>query len=349
MITLDNVFTRWDGFTIEDINLKINEGEYFVILGPTGAGKTLLLELIAGFWEPDKGVIEMFGKDVTQIPPEEREVGFVYQDYMLFPHLNVKENIAFGLRLKNVHPDKITDRVNTIVKTLGIYDLLDRDVSTLSGGEAQRVALARALVLKPRVLLLDEPLSALDPNVQDKVRGEIKKIHKRFGITIIHITHNREEAMILGDRIAVMGKGKIYQVGVPAEIFRRPASHFVAEFVGVQNILTGNIKKKGRIEIKGLTDGVIFTSSSMTGKAKLAIRPEDIIISPKKITTSARNVLRGKVISMVDKGTVMSVEVDAGQPITAYITRESLENLNITLGQHIYLVFKAQNVHLFQQ
>ena len=347
MIELTKIYTYWADFTLKNIDLKINEGEYFVVLGPTGAGKTLLLELIAGFWQPDKGQINMFGEDVTLMPPEERGIGFVYQDYMLFPHLNVYENIAFGLKLKKISPDEIKQRVNRIAKTLSIHNLLKRDPATLSGGEAQRVALARALVLRPKVLLLDEPLSALDPNVQDKVRGEIKKLHNEFGITTIHITHDREEAMILADRIAVMAKGKIYQVGEPAEIFQQPSSRFVAEFVGVQNIFTGTISKNGKVAITGLTDGPVFTISKRTGKVSITIRPEEIIISPKKVHTSARNVLSGKVRAMENRGSVICVDIDAGKNFSVFITKQALEDLGINIGSKVWLMFKASAVHVF--
>jgi molybdopterin-binding protein len=289
----------------------------------------------------------MFNDEVTQKPPEDRRVGFVYQDYMLFPHLNVFENIAFGLKLKKYPVQEVKQRVKDIAKTLGIAKLLHRDISTLSGGEAQRVALARALVLRPKVLLLDEPLAALDPNIQELVRSEIKEIHQKFGITTIHVTHNREEAITLGDRIAIIGTGKIYQVGSSEEVFRKPASRFVAEFVGVQNIFVGDIAKNGQVKIEGLNNGSVFTISNRIGKVTITLRPEDIIISPKKVKTSARNLLRGRISAMEDKGTVVSVKVDVGRNFTVFITKQALEDLGITIGSEVYLMFKASAVHVF--
>lgn len=348
MIQLMGVSKEYGEFTLQDIHLKIKQGEYFVILGPTGAGKTLLLELIAGFCEPDHGKIEMFHKDVTFCPPEERDVGFVYQDYMLFPHLNVYHNIAFGLKLKKQPEMEIRKSVKKVAKTLGITHLLNRNISSLSGGEAQRVAVARALLIKPRVLLLDEPLSALDPNVRDIVMDEIKDIHNSFGITTVHVTHTREEAIILGDRIAIMAGGLITQVGTPKEVFRKPASRFVAEFVGVQNIFSGKISKKGQVEIEGLKTGPVITTSTLNGKVTISLRPEDIIISSKKVKTSARNVLKGRISSMKDRGTVISVDVHAGRYFTVYITKQALDDLGITIGSEVYLNFKASAVHVFK-
>jgi molybdate/tungstate transport system ATP-binding protein len=350
IIRLDNVFASWGEFALKKINLEISKGEYFVILGPTGVGKTLLLELLAGFWMPDHGRIGLFDQDVTEVPPEERSVGFVYQDYMLFPHLNAFENIAFGLKIRKESTTVIKDKVESIAKTLGIFGLLHRNVSTLSGGETQRVALARTLVLKPKILLLDEPLSALDPNIQETVRDEIKEIHNKFGMTTVHITHNREEAIILADRIAVMNDGMIHQVGNPQEIFRKPATRFVADFVGVQNIFSGNITSNGCVEIKGLTEigGPIFTTSNLEGKVIVTIRPEDTIISSQKVTTSARNIFKGRITALKDLGTVIRVDVNIGKNFIVKVTRQALDELNITVGSQIYLMFKATAVHVFK-
>jgi molybdopterin-binding protein len=226
---------------------------------------------------------------------------------------------------------------------------LNRDVSTLSGGEAQRVALARALVLKPKILLLDEPLSALDPNIQETVREEIKEIHSKFGITTLHITHNREEAIILADRIAIINNGRIHQVGTPQEIFRQPSTRFVAEFVGVQNIFAGQMIKNGRVKIRGLStmDGPVFTTSNLAGKVHIALRPEDIIITANEVHTSARNVIRGNISSMKDLGTVVRVDVNAGRKFMINVTKQALEELEIKLGSSVYLMFKASAVHVF--
>ena len=245
---IKSLWVELEEFRLCDINLEIAAGEYFVVLGPTGAGKTVLLETIAGLHRPRRGRILLAGEDITHAPPERRGIGFVYQDYALFPHLSVAGNIAFGLRLRGMGRGEIEKRVAAIGRLLGIEHLLHRMPGTLSGGEAQRVALARALVIEPRLLLLDEPLSALDPETREGLQRELGRIHRELGTTTIHVTHDFEEAVALGDRIAVLREdrldeglreGRIVQVGRPEEIFRRPASEFVARFVGVRNIFRG--------------------------------------------------------------------------------------------------------------
>jgi len=257
-VKISGLWVDLEEFLLRDINLDIADGEYFVVLGPTGAGKTVLLETVAGLHQPRKGHILLDGVDVTGVPPERRGTGFVYQDYALFPHLSVAGNIAFGLRLRRMGRGVIEERVTAIGRLLGIEHLLRHVPGTLSGGEAQRVALARALVVEPRLLLLDEPLSALDPETREALQRELGRIHQELGTTTIHVTHDFEEAVALGDRIAVLKasplralarredrvgdskrEGRIVQVGAPEEIFRRPANEFVARFVGVRNIFRG--------------------------------------------------------------------------------------------------------------
>ncbi|MCD6133364.1 MAG: ATP-binding cassette domain-containing protein, partial [Deltaproteobacteria bacterium] len=204
MIEIENISKNLGEFFLRDISFDIKDGEYFMILGPTGAGKTILLETIAGIYRPDKGRILMAGKDITYVPPKDRNISMVYQDYMLFPHLNVEQNVAFGLRLRKTPKEIIKDKVEKSSKLLNIYHLLHRYPGTLSGGEKQRVAIARAMVIEPYALLLDEPLSALDMQTRDRLRQELKRIHSITKTTIVHVTHNFEEVFSLADRVAVM-------------------------------------------------------------------------------------------------------------------------------------------------
>jgi molybdopterin-binding protein len=241
-VQVRDLWVDLDEFHLREINLDVAAGEYFVVLGPTGAGKTVLLETVAGLHQPRKGQIMLDGEDVTDAPPEQRGIGFVYQDYVLFPHLNVAGNIAFGLKLRRMARETIEEQVTTISQLLGIDHLLHRRPGTLSGGEAQRVALARALVVEPRLLLLDEPLSALDPETREGLQRELARVHRELGTTTVHVTHDFEEAVALGDRIAVVNEGRVVQVGSPEEIFRKPASEFVARFVGVRNVFWGEIR-----------------------------------------------------------------------------------------------------------
>lgn len=347
MIRIENLSKKWDEFEICNINLEVRDREYFVILGPSGAGKTLLLELIAGFCYPDSGSVFIDGREITFEPPEKRKIGFMYQDYLLFPHKNVYENISYGLKLRNVDENIIADKVHRISALLGIDNLLHRMPETLSGGEKQRVALARALIINPKVMLLDEPLNALDPQIQIAVRAELKRIHKDFGFTTIHVTHDREEAFVLADRIAVLNQGYIVQIGTPEEIFRKPRNHFMADFVGVENIFSGIATHFGDGVVVKVNKLNFRTISNKIGEVKVAIRPEDIIISKKPVESSARNVLKGKVKELLDRGAVVQVVADCGIELSALVTRQSFLDMNIGLGSEIYLVIKAHNVHLF--
>ena len=256
-VYIENVTKKWENFSIRNVELKIAKGEYFVVLGPTGAGKTLLLELIAGFHKPDSGRIWIDNMDVTFLPPEKRGVGFVPQEYMLFPHMTVFENVEFGLKVRKVPKAERERRVEQTLEFMGLTHLRDRLPMTLSGGEQQKTALARALVIKPKILLLDEPLSALDTNMRKKMQNELKKLHEELKVTTIHVTHDQIEAFILANRLAVMKDGTIIQTGSPEQVFRRPKDDFVARFVGFENLFDGKIveNKKGiaKIDIGGVT------------------------------------------------------------------------------------------------
>jgi len=348
MIRIEGIGKKWQNFMLQDISLEIEDGEYFVILGPTGAGKTLLLETIAGFHQPDYGKIYMDGKDITSLPPNRRKMGFVYQDYMLFPHMKVRENISYGLRIMEKDEGEIEKKVKELAKMLHIEHILDREPSNLSGGERQRVALARALAIEPHILLLDEPLSAMDEMLKEEIMKDLKRINREGGITFIHVTHSRSDAVMLADRMAVMKDGRIIQVGRATDIFRKPINKFVAEFVGVENIFEGEARKQDGITIFTIDDMEIYSSSDMEGKCYASIRPEDIIISKKRIESSARNCIEGIVKGIADMGNVIRVNVDCGMPFMVNITHESMNEMGLSIGEKIYLVFKAQNVHLFK-
>lgn len=345
MIRIRNLYKEWKGFSLKDINMEIKKGEYFIILGPTGSGKTLLLETIAGFHFPDSGRIYINDKDVSFLPPEKRKAGFVYQDFMLFPHKNVLENIAFGLKIRG--EKNIREQVEEMAELLGVENILYRYPKTLSGGEKQRVSIARALIIKPEILLMDEPLSSLDAVTQKKLRDELKRIHNETGITILYVTHNHEEALILGEKIGIMNKGEIIQVGTPQEIFRKPKTEFIANFVGVENLFLGTAEiKKDITEIK-IDDIVLYSTVKKTGRVNVSIRPEEIIISKEKMRSSARNVISGKITGIEDRGAIIKLNIECGISFVVIITRESFFDLKLKIGSKIYLYFKAGNVHLF--
>jgi putative spermidine/putrescine transport system ATP-binding protein len=229
---------------VDHINLEVLDGEFFSLLGPSGCGKTTTLRMIGGFEEPTSGLIELQGQDVTWLPPYKRNVNTVFQSYALFPHLTIYENVAFGLRRRKVKDSEVKARVTEMLRLVELSGYERRRPTQISGGQAQRVALARALVNKPAVLLLDEPLGALDLKLRQQMQVELKSIQKRVGITFIFVTHDQEEALTMSDRIAVFNEGKIQQVGTPPEIYERPASAFVAGFVGTSNLVSGEVAQR---------------------------------------------------------------------------------------------------------
>ena len=332
------------GFSLREINLDIREGEYFVLLGPTAAGKTLLLEMIAGFYAPDQGVIWIGGVEATRLPPEKREVGFVYQDYALFPHLTAGENVEFGLRLRG-RPDA-REKADRLLEKLGVTYLAKRRIQTLSGGEQQRVAIARALATEPRVLLLDEPLSSLDLKTQEKTRGMLRRVQRDLGVTVVHVTHNQSEAMVLADRIGVIMDGELIQVGPPSEVFTRPLTRKAAEFLGVENILPGRIVSSREgiavIDLDGTEVQVV--THLKDGPVEVFIRPEEIILSDNPISTSARNLLTSEVVEVNVEGALARVFLERG--ITALITRRSAEEMEIRPGRRLFATFKATAPHV---
>jgi len=350
MIEIRGVSKRWKEFSLKDIGLEVKEGEYFVILGPTAAGKTLLLELIAGFYEPDKGEIWIDNKKVTWMAPEKRGVGVVYQDYSLFPHLTVKENIEFGLKVKGMPKSEMETKLKEVMNMLGISHLSHRYPRTLSGGEQQRVAIARGIIIEPSVMLLDEPLNALDARTQIHLRGELKKIHREAKLTTIHVTHDQTEAMVLADRIGVMMDGEIVQTGTPEEIFHFPLNERVAEFVGVENIIEGVVESnENGVAMIRIDDHAIEAISGVgTGSSvRICLRPESIIIAPSKTMSSARNSFSGTIAQLVPLGATCRIEIDCGFSLVALVTKTSAEDLDLRVGKDVCASFKASSVHVF--
>ena len=252
MLKVEEISVRAGAFSLKNISFRISPGQYVALLGPTGTGKTVLLESIAGLRRIRTGRIFLNGKDITELPPEKRHMGVVYQDFALFPHLTVSGNIGFGLKIRGEDKKVITRSVERIAEFLEIGHLLGRSVTNLSGGERQRVALARALVLNPKLLLLDEPLAALDRPTRERIRIELKRIHKELNISILHITHEITEAFFLGQYLVIMRDGQIIQKGKPGEVLERPVNRFVADLLGIPNIMEAEVSGQGHLQISGL-------------------------------------------------------------------------------------------------
>jgi len=348
MIAIKNLKIDLGDFLLQNINLEINSGEYFIILGPTGAGKTVLLEAIAGLYPVLEGEVWIEGREIARLNPEKRGIGIVYQDYSLFPHLSVEENIAFGLKLRKCPKAAIKEKVNDIAEIVGVTHLLERKPQTLSGGEQQKVALARALVTEPEVLLLDEPLSALDPEMKERMQSALKELHHRVGVTVIHVTHDFEEAVALGHQVAVLNEGRIAQVGTPEEILRKPNSEFVAHFALSRNIFSGEAEEGDDgyivVDIGGIKLAAI---TELRGEVRLSLRPEDIIISKEPLHSTARNCFQGVVSDIVHRGSVVYVTVTLPPEFICLITRQAFEELELREEVSVWVTFKASALNVF--
>ena len=287
-----------DKVVLDNVSLNVKPGEFLTILGPSGCGKTTLLRLLAGFNNATSGTISIDGKDMTDIPPHKRPVNTVFQRYALFPNYNVYDNIAFGLKLQKVDKRDIEQRVKRALKMVGMTDYEHRDVESLSGGQQQRVAIARAIVNRPKVLLLDEPLAALDLKMRKDMQMELKEMHRSLGITFIYVTHDQEEALTLSDKIVVMNEGRIQQIGTPTDIYNEPCNSFVADFIGESNILNATMIHDRLVRFMGIDFECIDEGFGENREVDVVIRPEDIYI----IRNAEAAMFRGEVRSCIFKG-----------------------------------------------
>jgi molybdate/tungstate transport system ATP-binding protein len=336
-LKVENLSKAWRGFKLNKINLTVAQGEYFILLGPTGAGKTLLLETIMGFHPPDTGRVLLDGVDVTSVPPEKRGIGYVPQTCVLFPHMNVRQNVEFGLKMQRIAGAKRKQIVDKILENIGLTSLAFRSPDTLSGGEKQKVSLARVLATQPRILLLDEPLTGMDAETAKELRGKLKQIH-REGNTIIHVTHNQAEGFSLGDRMGIIWNGEIVQTGETQELLSNPQSEYVARFLGFENIFTAKfVDSRNSLSIVRVGAVELAVSEKIaTPECTIAIRPEDIaIIKGKKPANS--NVLEATVTDFLDQGHFVSVFFNAGLPLEALVTRSAFMEMHIEAGQKVQL------------
>ena len=326
---------------LDNINLDIRRGEFVTLLGPSGCGKTTLLRMIAGFLQPDAGVIMLEGCDISGTPPHLRPLNTVFQRYALFPHLNVYDNIAFGLKLNKVDKAEIEKRVRKALKMVSMTDYEDRDVNSLSGGQQQRVAIARAIVNRPKVLLLDEPLAALDLKMRKDMQMELKEMHEALGITFIYVTHDQEEALTLSDTVVVMSEGKIQQIGTPIDIYNEPVNSFVADFIGESNILNGTMIKDKEVEFIGHTFECIDEGFGQHTAVDVVIRPEVIYV----ITNTENAKFTGTVKSCIFKGVHYEMFVDTDKGFELMIQDYNA----FEVGSKVGMLIKPSDIHVMRK
>ena len=324
-------------------SFSIGEGELFTLLGPSGCGKTTLLRLIAGFYAPDEGEVRFDDRRVNEVPPHERGIGMVFQNYALWPHMTVFENVAYGLKLRKLDRAEIAHRVEGVLDKVQLAGLGERYPGQLSGGQQQRVALARALVLNPQILLLDEPLSNLDAKIRIQVRAEIRKLQKELGITTVYVTHDQEEALTLSDRIAVFNQGKIFQVGAPRDLYERPADRFVADFIGINNLIEGTVRSvdaaRGRLTAQtalGELQALRGERLAAGDRCVISIRPENIVLGE----GAEGNFVRGKIAFAAYLGNTLRYDVDVGQGVTFKADiRDPWHHEQLAMGSAVGLSF----------
>ena len=306
IVSLKDIVVDFDGQKVLDgLSLDIHDKEFVTFLGPSGCGKTTTLRVIAGFVTPKSGNVFFDGKDIANMPPYKRPVNTVFQKYALFPHLNVFENVAFGLRLKKMTEDEIRPKVLEMLETVGLKGFERRSIYQLSGGQQQRVAIARALVNRPKVLLLDEPLGALDLRLRKDMQNELKRIQQAMGITFIYVTHDQEEALSMSDTVVVMDKGRIQQIGTPEDIYNEPKNAFVADFIGESNILDGVMLEDYRVSFSGQEFVCVDKGFAKNQSVQVVVRPEDV-----EVTTPENGMLTGLVNEVIFKGVHFEMRVD---------------------------------------
>ena len=356
MLKLNNISKKFSNFELKDISFEVSAGEYFVILGKSGAGKSVLLELIAGLLHPDKGKIYQENKNITNLKIQKRNFGLVFQNHSLFPHMSVKENILYPLKAKKIYDKSSIDQLVQLCSLMGIKKLLHQKPPTLSIGESQRVALARTLISNPQCILLDEPLSSLDIQSKTEIKSLLRKINEidinnsQRKQTVIHVTHDYEEAISLADKVAVIEDGTVSQIGTPENVFRHPKTEFIANFVGIKNFFKGHIKNTEKANACFIPDidndiELFIPSEYKSGYGSIIIKSEDITISTEKYKSSARNVFSGLItdIEKIKNGIEVTLLVNKIL-ISAIITQKSMNELKLEINKHVYINFKANAI-----
>lgn len=344
MLKLQNISIQLGEFQLKNINIELYKGDYYVLLGKSGVGKTVLLEIIAGLIKPDLGQIFLNSKDITHEKIQKRKVGIVFQDFSVFPHLSVKQNIAYPLKGKKLSHQHKESLIHEYAELTNITNILNRGTRNLSGGELQRVALARMLVSKPDCLLLDEPLASLDVQLKGDLRNLLRKINQN-GTTILHVTHDYEEAIALSNKIAVMHDGKIIQKGLTKEVFQKPVNEFVANFTGIKNFFVAEFLPGNIAKINGTAEIRVSNQNGLTN-GKIIIRGEEIIISNEKLESSAANNFKGLILQIIPYLTNYEVIVNIGIELSVVISEESLHSLKFAEGSEVWVSFKSTAIKL---
>ncbi len=340
IIELKNISKTYDDNTVlNNLSLDIKRNEFLTLLGPSGCGKTTTLKIIAGFEFADNGSVMFDDKEINNLPPNERQINTVFQKYALFPHMNIYENIAFGLKIKKLPKKEIDLKVKEMLKLVALEGFENRSVNSLSGGQQQRVAIARALVNEPKVLLLDEPLGALDLKLRQEMQTELKKIQQKLGITFIFVTHDQEEALTMSDTIVVMNKGKIQQMGTPEDIYNEPKNSFVARFIGESNIFDGVMLEDYKVDFCNKIFECVDKGFNKNENIEVVIRPEDI-----KMVKAEEGMLKGTVISSVFKG--VHYEITVRQNDREWILHNTkTAEIGSTLGMDVY----PEDIHIMKK
>jgi len=358
-VELQGVTKRFDDLVaVDDMSLELAGGEFFTLLGPSGCGKTTTLRMVAGFERPTEGRIRIEGEDVAELPPHRRPTNTVFQSYALFPHLSVRDNVAFGLRRKRVPRAEIGRRVAAELERVGLTAEANRRPAQLSGGMQQRVALARALVNMPKVLLLDEPLGALDLKLRKGLQVELKKIQREVGITFVYVTHDQEEALTMSDRIAVMNRGRVEQVGVPEDVYDRPATTFVAGFIGVSNLMPATVAGGGEVKLEhGPTVRTRADGVGVGERCYAVVRPEKLRVDPlgagEPAAANGRPRVEGTVESSLYLGTSTQIAVDLGDGVRMTVLVPNADEAQRQLlpggGARVALSWEPEHMHVVRE
>lgn len=353
MLKLDKICKKAGAFMLSDVDFEIGKGDYFFLIGQSGSGKTLILEIIAGIIKPDSGDLILNGNSIISLPPQKRNIGIVYQKPSLFPHMTVWENIAYPLKIRKYTKNQIRDKISILAEETGISHILHRRTDNLSGGEMQRVSIARTLATDPEILLLDEPFSSIDVQLKNGLMSLLRKLNQKK-LTIIQVTHDYEEALALANKLAIIESGKIIQSGDPLIVFNNPGSKFVADFIGINNYFRGKISDLSGIE--GLrsfeTSGIKIYINSVedSGSAGyLIIPPETITLSEEKLNSSAINNFSGTVTDFFQAKSGVEIKVNIGVEMTVKVSDYSFQRLQIAVGKSVWLSFKANSVHFVKK